>query len=110
LASGFWVAAKLRQIQTIGGYASILVKGHDEAGAVNLILRMRNGTLKHAVPAMASSEASDGRDFEWRDNLPDDRALSALITRELQFDRDQWFMECECTEEQFTEVFNLKLG
>jgi hypothetical protein len=108
LASGFWVAAKLRQIQSAGGYASILVKGHDEAGTINLVLRNRGGALKLAVPVMATKDASSDRSFEWRGSDMDDQSLSALIENELRFDRDQWFVECECPENQFIEIFNVK--
>ena len=106
LATGFWIAAKMRQIQTAGGFASVLVKGHDEAGAINLIWRSRDGNMKRAVPAMALINDSE-RSFEWRDETLDDAALNELITRELKFDRDQWFVECECSEKQFLEIFNV---
>jgi hypothetical protein len=109
LASGFWVAAKLRQIQNGGGYASILVKGHEEAGAINLILRLRDGTLKRAVPAIGSDNANGEREFVWLEQALGDEALTALIARELRFDRDQWFLECECTQDQFEEIFSVKL-
>jgi hypothetical protein len=108
LASGFWIAAKVRQIQSAGGYASVLVKGHDEAGSITLVLRARDGTLKLAVPAMASGEESGERQFEWRHETIDDQAITQLIERELRFDRDQWFVECECSEDQFVEIFNIK--
>jgi hypothetical protein len=107
LASGFWVSAKLRQIQNAGGYASILVKGHEEAGSVTLVLRNRNGELKLAIPAMPFADANGERRFEWRKEPIDDPSLLALIERELRFDRDQWFVECECTENQFAEIFNI---
>lgn len=108
LASGFWVAAKLRQVQNAGGYASILAKGHEEAGSINLILRLRDGTLKHAIPAIDSDGLTADRNFEWREDLLNDDALTAIIARELRFDRDQWFVECEWTLAQFTEIFNVK--
>ncbi len=106
LASGFWVAAKLRQIQTAGGYASILVKGHDQAGAINLVLRARGGALRLAIPAIALE--SEERQFEWRGGVFSEMELSLLIERELRFDRDQWFVECECDELQFNETFDVK--
>jgi hypothetical protein len=107
LASGFWIAAKLRQIQNAGGFASILVKGHDEAGAINLVLRLRDGSLKLAVPAIGRVEGSDERSFEWRGSMDNDSDLNALILRELRFDRDQWFLECELSEERFAEIFEV---
>jgi hypothetical protein len=106
LASGFWIAAKLRQIQNAGGFASVLVKGHDEAGAINLVLRGRQGSMKLAVPAVLS-ESGGERSFEWRDSDMTDAALSELIARELRFDRDQWFVECECSEEMLLATFNV---
>ena len=107
LATGFWVAAKLRQVQNAGGYASILVKGDDEAGSISLVLRARDGTLRLARPAIMPDDHGD-RGFEWCANAMNDEALNALIARELRFDRDQWFVECECSEEKFVEIFNVK--
>ena len=108
LASGFWIAAKMRQIQSAGGYASILVKGHEEAGSITLVLRARDGTLKLAVPVISTNVADSERCFEWRDGSIDDQAMTKLIERELRFDRDQWFVECECSEDLFAEIFNIK--
>ncbi len=119
LASGFWVAAKLRQIQNAGGYASVLVRGHDEAGTINLVHRSRDGRLRLATAAIqvdqSTDQFSDGRVFEWRGDPADneglnDEELTALIARELRFDRDQWFIECECSEDEFRAVFNVKTG
>ena len=110
LATGFWVAAKLRQIQNAGGFAGILVKGHAEAGALNLVLRLRDGTLKLAVPALTANDVDGDRRFEWREDFPSDAALSAYIERQLKFDRDQWFVEVECSQDQFEEIFSVTLG
>ena len=98
----------MRQVQIAGGYASILVKGNDDAGSINLVLRARDGTLRLARPAANANMVPDERSFEWLDGSINDEALNALIARELRFDRDQWFVECECTELQFTEIFDIK--
>ena len=108
LTSGFWVSAKLRHVQSVGGYASVLVKGNEEAGAINLVLRTRDGQLKLATAAMMSNDDVKEREFEWRDVDLDEAGLSAFIERELRFDRDQWFLECECREDQFQEIFHIK--
>lgn len=119
LASSFWVAAKLRQIQNAGGYASVLVRGHDEAGTINLVHRSRDGTLRLATAAIqvdqSTQQSSDGRVFEWRSDPAgnegfNDEKLTAFIARELRFDSDQWFIECECSEDEFRAVFNVKAG
>ena len=102
------MAAKLRQVQSAGGFASVLVKGHDQAGAINLILRLRDGTLKRAVPGIASDEGKVDRHFEWRDDLANDTALTAHVERERKFDCDQWFIECECSKDQFESIFDVK--
>ena len=106
LASGFWVAAKLRQIQNAGGYASILAKGNDEAGTINLVLRARDRTLRLAVTKMNLN--SSERQFEWRGDTMTDQELSAVIERERRFDRDQWFVEAECDMQQFIDIFEIK--
>jgi hypothetical protein len=108
LATGLWVAAKMRQIQISGNYASILVKGHDVAGTVTLVLRLRDGTLKLARPAIGLNDADTDRVFEWRQETMDEQSLNAHIKTELRFDRDQWFVEIECRENEFSEIFNIK--
>ena len=102
------MAAKLRLVQNTGGYASVLVKGNEEAGSVTLVLRARDGSLKLARPAISEATPSDERTFEWVDGSIDDAALNAHIARELRFDRDQWFVECECTDAQFADIFDVK--
>lgn len=106
LASGFWLSAKIRLINASGGFASIMAKGHDEAGSINLILRARDGSLRLAVPAMHINGA--GRKFDWHNKSMTEAELVIHMDRELRFDKDQWFVECECDEALFTDIFDIK--
>lgn len=108
LATDFWVAAKLRQVQNAGGYASVLVKGNSEAGAINLVLRDRDGWLSLAVPSPNLAELNVERCFEWRESDLDDQTLKSMIEREMRFDRDQWFVEVECSRLQFEDIFEIR--
>lgn len=108
LATGFWISAKLRLIRDAGGYAAILNKGDETAGAMIFVLRMRDGRLSVAAPA-PQSEMTDGGDrrFEWRLRDADEAALEALLARERKFDSDLWIVEVECAAADFERILGL---
>ena len=85
----------------------MLNKGHEEAGAINFILRKRDCTLKLAVPAVTFDHSAE-RSFEWHKNVADDQSLADYMKREMRFDQDQWFVEIECEEQKFVELFLLQ--
>jgi hypothetical protein len=107
LATGFWVAATMRQVQARGGYAAIMRKGNAEAGAVFLLLRHRTGQCDLAGPAAQSESVSGERRFEWLLRGADEQALTQRFAAEARFDPDFWVVEAECSPDDFLAVFGL---
>jgi hypothetical protein len=113
LATGIWVAAKLRQISAMGGFGAIIHKGDEAAGTVLLQWRGKGGALFLAGPAPQTefadpSAETDSRRFEWRLRVTSSHDIDALVARELKFDRDLWLIEVECGGDDFEAVFGLK--
>jgi hypothetical protein len=97
LKSGLWVAALLRQCSVNGIYGSVLHKGADEAGAVYVVARKRDGTCDFYGPAPGEAyDESGDRRFSiiiatpqaWPD-------VSARIARLRKNDPDIWVVEIE---------------
>lgn len=98
LTSTFFVAQLVRRVNGSGGFAAILKKGAEEAGAVHIAVRSRCGTLRFYRPAMQMSyddETTGGRLFQLDALTADDLALSAFVEREQRFDPDFWIVELE---------------
>lgn len=88
----------IRRVNGSGGFAAILKKGTDEAGAVHIVVRSRNSSLAFYRPAMQTSydEISTGdRLFEFDPSIADDMGLSNFIDKEQRFDPDFWVVELE---------------
>jgi hypothetical protein len=98
LTSSFFAAQMVRRINGAGGFAAILKKGAEEAGAIHIAVRSRGGTLLFYRPAMQMSydeETTGGRLFQHDPTISDDHALNALIEKEQRFDPDFWVVELE---------------
>ncbi|MCU0832411.1 MAG: DUF1491 family protein [Rhizobiaceae bacterium] len=99
LASGIWVAALLRRINQAGGFATVLRRGDETAGAIYVQHRGRDGTCSLAGPAPQSDwteQLGQGRRFEWRLEAQAIDRIDALIAQELRLDGDLWLVEVEC--------------
>ncbi len=98
LTSTFFVAQLVRRVNGSGGFAAVVKKGADEAGAVHIAVRARDGTLRFFTPAMQMSyddETTGGRLFQLDPAIAQDNALSAFIDKEQRFDPDFWVVELE---------------
>ena len=98
LTSSFFVAQLVRRINGSGGFAAILKKGADEAGALHIAVRSRDGKLRFYRPALQMSyddETTGGRLFQLDPSIADDIALSAFVEKEQRFDPDFWVVELE---------------
>lgn len=98
LTSGFFVSALLRQATLAGGFAAVLRRGAEEAGAVFIVVRARNGGLRLFRPAPQS--AYDGPGPEDRLFTPDaslagEEEINRALERETRFDPDVWILEVE---------------
>ncbi len=88
----------IRRVNGSGGFAAILKKGADEAGAVHIVVRSRDNLLTFYRPAMQTSydDTSTGqRFFEFDPSIGNDMDLSNFIDKEQRFDPDFWVVELE---------------
>ncbi|MGE6743343.1 DUF1491 family protein [Allorhizobium pseudoryzae] len=99
LRSDIFVSALTRRVFSMGGFAAVERRGADQAGAIFIRLRHRDGTedLFGPAPQMLVGEEG-GRTFERRLQAADAEAVEALIARELRFDGDLWLIELDIAE------------
>jgi hypothetical protein len=98
LTAAFFVSQMIRRVNGSGGFAAVLKKGADEAGAVHIAIRGRSGALRFYRPALQMSydrETTGGRLFQLDPSIADDMALGAFIEKEQRFDPDFWVVELE---------------
>lgn len=102
IRSDLFVAALIRRVFAAGGFAAVEYKGAEEAGAVFVRQRLRDGSETLYAPApqnfFGEDEAVDDRRFEMRMERADAEAVGAHIERERRFDRDLWLVELEVDE------------
>ena len=80
----------------MGGFAAVANKGVEEAGAIFVRQRFRDGseTLYGPAPqALVIDEDRDSRMFEVRLQRGDAAAVDTLLERERRFDPDFWVLE-----------------
>ena len=101
LKSDIFVSAIVRRVFSLGGYAAILHRGADEAGAIFIRQRRRSGLETLYAPAPQSFFDEDkpmGRLFEPRLEQVESDQVSAALERERRFDPDCWIVEIEIDE------------
>lgn len=82
----------------MGGFAAVARKGVDQAGAIFVRQRFRDGseTLFGPAPqALVIDEDRDSRMFEVRLERGEAAAVDTLLERERRFDSDFWVLEVE---------------
>lgn len=98
LKSHIFVSALLRRAFALGGYAAVLRKGAEDAGAIFIRQRSRMGTETLFAPApqiFFDDDADTGRKFEIRLKDRDGDAVEDALAREIRFDPDCWIVEIE---------------
>ena len=98
LKAGIFVSALTRRLFAEGGMAAIERRGAEEAGAVFIRIRHRDGSESLAAPAPQTAFDDDhpeGRLFELRKSRVPESEVSELIAREARFDPDIWVVEIE---------------
>lgn len=98
LKSHIFVSALLRRAFALGGYAAVLRKGAEDAGAIFIRQRTRMGTETLFAPAPQNffdDGADTGRKFEIRLKDRDGDAVDDALSREIRFDPDCWIVEIE---------------
>ena len=98
LKAGIFVAALTRRLFAEGNMAAIERRGSEEAGAIFIRIRHRDGSESLAAPAPQTAFGVDhpqGRLFELRKTRVAEAEISELIARECRFDPDIWVVEIE---------------
>jgi hypothetical protein len=102
VTSGFFVSALMRRVTAAGGFAAIMKKGAEEAGAVFIVKRERHGSICLYAPAAQAGyqeSQSQERQFQLVEHVTDDTALSTFEMSENRFDPDFWLVELELSSE-----------
>ncbi len=98
LKSEIWIGALLRRVFAAGSFAAVERRGADEAGAVFVRVRHRDGLETLYAPAPQSvfeTGRPEDRIFEPRLARQPAAAVDALLLRETAFDPDLWIVEVE---------------
>ena len=102
LKSGIFVSALVRRAFAAGDFAAVERKGADEAGAIFIRQRFRDGLETLYAPAPQSLFEDDAaawtRLFEMRLERAESEAVEAILAREKKFDPDLWILEIEATD------------
>lgn len=98
LKTEIFVSALVRRIFADGGFAAVERKGEEQAGAIFLTQRFRDGLVSLYAPAPQSffEEGEErGRKFEQRLERAEEEAVREALAREMRFDPDLWVVEVE---------------
>lgn len=99
LKSEIFVSALMRCVFAAGDFAAIERKGAEEAGAIFIRQRLRDGRENLYGPAPQSfaedEEVRGERRFERRLNEAAGPEVEALLEKERRFDADLWVVELE---------------
>ena len=97
LKSDIFVSALIRRVFAQGGYAAVLRKGAEDAGAIFIRQRSRLGmeSLYGPAPQSFLEDAMPGRLFEIRLEAAEADAVDQALAREIRFDPDCWVVEIE---------------
>ena len=98
IRSDIFVSALTRRVFSAGGFAAVEHRGAEEACAVFIRQRYRDGTETLYAPAPQNvfdeNEAGERR-FERRLDRVEPTAVDDLVAGERRFDRDLWVLELE---------------
>ncbi len=103
LTTEFWVSALVRRVFKDGGFAAVLRRGSDSAGAIFIMSRDRLGTVSLFGPAPQTgydSARPDDRMFVLLAQTDDQASIDERLSREQRFDPDLWLVEIEPADAQ----------
>jgi hypothetical protein len=98
LKTEIFVSALIRRIFSDGGFAAVERKGQEDAGALFVTQRFRDGTVHLFAPAPQTSfeeGEAQGRKFERRLEAAGEPEIREALQRETRFDPDLWVVEVE---------------
>ncbi|MEL6506323.1 MAG: DUF1491 family protein [Pseudomonadota bacterium] len=99
LTSGIWVAAHIRACTARGAFATVVRRGHEEAGVIYVCVRHAPSD-DHPVGALSLFLQERGADGQlgWQAAYDDPQAeeiIEARLAREVKRDPDLWVLEVE---------------
>ncbi|KAA0971092.1 DUF1491 family protein [Aureimonas fodinaquatilis] len=95
ITAELFVSQLVRRVFNDGGFAAIVRRGAEAAGAVFVIIRGQNGASALYGPAVQMMAADDGERRFMRENVDTDEAIERRMEREERFDPDFWLVELE---------------
>ncbi|MBB3311116.1 hypothetical protein FHT78_002860 [Rhizobium sp. BK196] len=98
LRADIYVSALVRRVFSAGDFAAVEKKGAEEAGAIFIRQRFRDGLETLYAPAPQSffdEESSGDRLFEIRLERAEPHEVQEMLERERKFDPDLWIVELE---------------
>jgi hypothetical protein len=95
LTSEMFAAYVVRRVFSDGGFAAVVRRGADAAGAVFVVLRDREGAIRLLGPAPQSMVDEKGDRRFVAESVADEAALETRFAREARFDPDFWVVELE---------------
>ncbi|MCA1489707.1 DUF1491 family protein [Sinorhizobium alkalisoli] len=98
LKSHIFVSSLMRRVFALGGYAAVLRKGAEEAGAIFVRQRTRLGGETLYAPAPQNffeDEGDTARRFEIRLRDVEAETIDSTLSSEIRFDPDCWVVEIE---------------
>ncbi|MGF9563636.1 DUF1491 family protein [Neorhizobium sp. JUb45] len=100
IRSDIFVSALIRRGFSAGGFAAVVQKGAEAAGAIFIRQRFRDGLESVYGPAPQTFARDDDgmRRFEARLARAEPSAVDAVVGRESRFDSDLWVVELELDE------------
>lgn len=105
VTSDFFVAQLVRRVFSDGGFAAVVRKGAEAAGAIFILRRGRLGEIALYGPAAQTHSSDDGGRRFMAEALADEGAPDARFAREARFDPDFWVIEIETDDpERYIEI------
>ena len=100
LRSDIWVSALLRRCMAQGMFGAVLHKGHEEAGAVFVVINRLDGSFELLVPPPGPAfDALGDRHFEKaHDGSMPWNEIDAFVQKRRRVDADLWLVEIEARE------------
>lgn len=98
LKSSIFVSALVRRLHSQGGFATVLNKGAEEAGAIFVVLLKPAGKADLYGPAPQAVFSDDGlseRLFEQLLADADPISIDEMLEKQKRFDPDCWIVELE---------------
>ena len=114
LTSAIFVSAIIRRVNGDGGFAAVLRRGSDEAGAIFFCVPGRGGegaALYGQAPQSVFAEhdepAAGGRLFELLGEGLSQQDLDARFEKEARLDPDFWIVELELSGQKIGDIIDI---